>query len=106
MVGAKDSIPALVLEARISETLLDRVLPKPKPVEISSSDQHGPVLILDMVGAQEFIPPQLEVIDGEVVGINEASVHAERNEGGPEREVRAEQGDDSESRLEADRLFD
>ena len=73
MLGDKDSVPALALEYKITESLLDRVLPKPKPIEIQSSDNHGPVLILDMVGQQAFIPPNLDVIDGEIVGVIQPS---------------------------------
>ena len=71
MTGDKDAVPALKAELDARFRMLDKVLPTPRPVELNLSDADGPVLILDMVGQQAFIPPQLEVIEGEIVGVNE-----------------------------------
>jgi len=72
MYGDVSGIPALRLRFDSHMALLNKVLPSPRQVELSSNDQHGPVLILDMVGAQPVHPPQLEVLDGEIVGAEES----------------------------------
>jgi len=76
LMGDKDSVPALKLRFDGYMALLNKVLPTPRTVELTQNSNTGPVLILDMVGAQPFIKPHLNVIDGELVDATNAKLEA------------------------------